>query len=174
MKGQEINPIQLSQEANEYATTVEASCWSPRLHISDEEFHQLIIQKTQDLCNILIQRSCQPIQPFPPIALPQPKKVKKVQAISVPPETTPIFQPSQIHPACVTPPSFSNVSNVILPSITELPIKKHVTIPSISSFDQNLPQKDISTIFPPQTSQNFSQTQFEILVPSPYIVNIGS
>ena len=173
MKGQEVNSIQLSQEALEHATAIEASCWSPRLHISDEEFHQLTIKKTQDLCYILIQRSCQP-HSYTPIALPQPKKVKKVQALSLPPDNPSLFQAPQMHPISSTPPSFNN--NVMLPSITEFPMREHVVIPSISNFDQ--PQKNFPPISPqyaPKPS-NLSQqpVQYGILVPSTYIINFGS
>lgn len=60
-QGKEINEEELNKEALEYANTIEASCWSPHLKISDEDFQAITKTKTQDLCQILLKRSLNPI-----------------------------------------------------------------------------------------------------------------
>ena len=48
-RGEEIDEQKLLREAFDHATTIEASCWSPKLHITDEEFQSLTMNKTQEL-----------------------------------------------------------------------------------------------------------------------------
>lgn len=43
----------IQESAEEIASYIEASCWSPRLNMSDGEYMQLIMKKTEKTINIL-------------------------------------------------------------------------------------------------------------------------
>lgn len=58
--GDEINEKLLNKQALEHAISIEAACWSPKLHVTDAEFENLMISKAHELCKILLNSNSNP------------------------------------------------------------------------------------------------------------------
>ena len=58
-RGEKVQDRLISNQALEYANAVEASCWSPHLRISDDEFQSLALSKTRELCQTLLKKHIQ-------------------------------------------------------------------------------------------------------------------
>jgi hypothetical protein len=56
--GKNIFPQPLSQLAQFYSKTIEASCWDPKLKIDNERYQQLTTFKTDELCRALLYQHC--------------------------------------------------------------------------------------------------------------------
>jgi hypothetical protein len=64
-----LSKPELLDYAHRRAREVEASCWSPRLRISDSEYQALVIAKAHELARALLQASgilFDPLVPVPP------------------------------------------------------------------------------------------------------------
>lgn len=56
VKNTKIPPSELDQLAKQHADRIEAVCWDPRNKITDDVYQQIVIQKTRELCNMLINK----------------------------------------------------------------------------------------------------------------------
>lgn len=45
----------LIQESTMHAKQIEAVCWTPRIKMTDEEYSNLMLQKTKELCRLLVR-----------------------------------------------------------------------------------------------------------------------
>lgn len=53
--GNPISDKQLQEAADNHSKSIEAVCWAPRVKMTDEEYSALMLQKTKELCRVLIQ-----------------------------------------------------------------------------------------------------------------------
>lgn len=56
VKNTKITNTELDQLSKQHADRIEAACWDPRMKLTDDAYQQIVIQKTKELCNILINK----------------------------------------------------------------------------------------------------------------------
>lgn len=54
VKNVKTAPNELNKIAKQHANRVEAACWHPRIGLTDYDYQQSVIDKTQELCDLLI------------------------------------------------------------------------------------------------------------------------
>lgn len=142
LKHIQVSDLVLTEMARKYAEEVEAMCWSPRLHITNEEYQNMTREKTKHVCRVLLTREIKahmpiqglempfqgPVMMIPPVPLPKPAPARTLPPVPAPPPTAP--PPPKIESLVSKPPqqtqsqAFSDLINMDEDPVPPMPYEQ--------------------------------------------------